>query len=66
MKKNKVYVYGANGVAATCREWAQNNTPQRFELVDSAEESNIIISVQCCMEKKKALFLARFLGSAFF
>ena len=45
MKKNKVYIYGDNSSAATCRDWAKNNIPKEFELVDTAEESGIIISV---------------------
>lgn len=45
MKKNKVYIYGANSSATTCRDWAKSNTPKEFKLVNTAEESDIIISV---------------------
>lgn len=45
MKKNRVYIYGTNKVACNCREWAQNNTPEDFELVETIEESDVIISV---------------------
>ena len=45
MKKQAVYVYGANSIAHTCREWARDNLPEGFRLVTSVSESDIIISV---------------------
>ena len=45
MKKQAVYIYGANPIAQTCREWAHDNVPKGFKLVATARESDIIISV---------------------
>ena len=45
MKKQAVYIYGANPIAQACREWARNNTPEGFKLVTTDSESDIIISV---------------------
>ena len=45
MNKDKIYIYGKNPIAESCRGWAAQNTPQNFQLVENEEESDIIISV---------------------
>tara|TARA_B100001094_G_C18151353_1_gene783850 strand:+ start:1008 stop:1604 length:597 start_codon:yes stop_codon:yes gene_type:complete len=41
----KVYIATSREVGCLCKDWASKNLPDGFELVDTAHESNIIISV---------------------